>query len=78
MKIIQLKNHTPSQMTGFIVVTEDRHVIAVDGGMPGDTETVGVPTGTTFFVRHLFYNTPARRHFLKTPVTEAKFSGASE
>ncbi len=38
MKIIQLKNHTPSQMTGFIVVTEDRHVIAVDGGMPGDTE----------------------------------------
>ena len=38
MKIIQLKNYTPSQMTGFIVVTEDRHLIVVDGGVTGDTE----------------------------------------
>lgn len=38
MKIIQLKNYTPSQMMGFIVITEDRHIIAVDGGMTGDTD----------------------------------------
>ena len=37
MKIIQLKNYTPSQMTGFIVITEDRHIIVVDGGNVGDT-----------------------------------------
>ena len=38
MKIIQLKNYTPSQMTGFIIVTEDRRIIVVDGGCTGDFE----------------------------------------
>ncbi len=38
MKIIQLKNYTPSQMTGFIVITESRQIVVVDGGNTGDTE----------------------------------------
>ncbi len=38
MKIIQLKNYTHTQMTGFIVVTEDHHIIVVDGGNGKDTD----------------------------------------
>ena len=38
MKIIQLKNYTMTQMTGFIIVTDSNDIIAVDGGTPGDTE----------------------------------------
>lgn len=38
MKIVQLKNFTPTQMTGFLIKTDGGHIIAVDGGNRGDTE----------------------------------------
>jgi len=38
MKIIQLKNYTPTQMTGFIVVTREGKIIVVDGGNITDTD----------------------------------------
>ncbi len=43
----------------------------IEGGKEISLEDVGAPEGTTIIVRDLFYNTPARRKFLKTPQTEA-------
>lgn len=45
--------------------------ITVDGGTFTDCIPYGAALGTTIEIRDLFYNTPARRKFLKTERTEA-------
>lgn len=45
----------------------------IEGGKEISVEDIGCPQGTTFIVRNLFYNTPARRKFLKTAMTEAGY-----
>ncbi len=47
----------------------------IAGGKEEGLEEAGAPEGTTFLVRQLFYNTPARRKFLKTAMTEASHVG---
>src|SRR5271154_2836562 len=44
--------------------------IEIVGGKVMRVEDAGVPSGTTFTIRDLFFNTPARRKFLKSETTE--------
>lgn len=45
----------------------------IEGGTEKSFGQAGCPDGTTFIVHNLFYNTPARLKFLKTPQTEAGY-----
>lgn len=42
----------------------------IEGGIEKSLEEVGAPAGTTFIAKNLFFNTPVRRKFLKTPAAE--------
>ncbi len=44
--------------------------IVVEGGRITEENEIGAPNGTTILVRTLFYNTPARKKFLKSPTAE--------
>ncbi len=50
-------------------LTGTRYV--VDGGEEKTFEEVGAPEGTTVIARDIFFHTPVRRKFLKSPATEA-------
>ncbi len=45
----------------------------IHGGVKQNEQEVGCPDGTTFVVNDLFYNTPVRRKFLKSAMTEAGY-----
>ena len=47
--------------------------LCLEGGIEKEYATAGVPDGTTIIVKNLFLNTPARKKFLKTPMTEGGY-----
>lgn len=47
----------------------------IEGGVEKGTEEIGAPEGTTMIVRNLFYNTPVRKKFLRTAMTEGAHVG---
>lgn len=62
---IELITKTSDSLTGI------RYLI--EGGKERKIEEIGCPEGTTFIIRNLFYNTPARRKFLKTAISESGY-----
>ncbi len=62
---LELITKTPSSLNGY------RYII--EGGDEKSIEEIGCPGGTTIIVRNLFYNTPARRKFLKSPTSEGGY-----
>lgn len=62
--------------TEVITKTADRMLgcrYRIEGGFERDLEEIGAPNGTTILIKNLFYNTPARKKFLRTPQTEAGY-----
>ncbi len=60
-----------------VITKTDQSMVGVryqiEGGQEIAKEEIGCPVGTTFLIRHLFYNTPARRKFLKSKNSEAGY-----
>ena len=62
---VELITKTEDSLTGV------RYVI--EGAVEKEFQEVGVPKGTTILVKNLFFNTPVRRKFLKSPTTEGSY-----
>ena len=62
---VELITKTEEELTG-------QH-FTINGGEAGELEEIGAPKGTTVIARNIFYNTPVRKKFLKTAMTEGNY-----
>lgn len=62
---VELMTRTAGSLVGFSY--------RIEGGRELSLDEAGVPEGTTVIIRNLFFNTPARRKFLKSATTEASY-----
>jgi len=62
---VEMITKTRAALTGVRLILE--------GSVEKSFEEVGAPEGTTIIMRNLFYNTPARRKFLKQPASEGAY-----
>ncbi|MCX6149677.1 MAG: DNA mismatch repair endonuclease MutL [Ignavibacteriales bacterium] len=61
---IEIKTHLPTEEVGTYLRTDDGINISKEKG--------AYPKGTSIIVKNLFFNTPARRNFMKSDATELK------
>ncbi|MHC4975881.1 MAG: DNA mismatch repair endonuclease MutL [Planctomycetota bacterium] len=59
---LSIRSRTPSD--------DSAHILEIESDQNAQPRPTSGPVGTTVTVRNLFYNTPARRKFLRTPTTE--------
>ena len=62
---VELITKTPEALTGVRYQIEGSKEVAF--------EEIGAPDGTTFLIKDIFYNTPARKKFLKSAQTEGSY-----
>lgn len=62
---VEMMTKTREDLTGIRLI--------IEGGEIKVEEEVGCPEGTTLIIKNLFFNTPARRKFLKRPATEGSY-----